>query len=187
MVDRVESTSPSRDGVVSATPAPVTVHKRYKKRRSDCSDPGNRSVEYDRVMSHETTVKQEVDSTDMLQEKVLHPESQKQDSAVATPSFASRYFTTPQTVATDPESGCREVQPNSPHTPIFDLLWDKSSVDFEARQDVVLVIMKNLDQRVPAQVVIPVKFLFRNKSADVFSPSNSIPLTVALSLKQSLC
>jgi hypothetical protein len=191
MVDRVEPTSISHEGVISATPAPATTHKRHSERESNRRpNAGYRSATYHRVVSHETTVKQEADPTSVLQEAVLQPESHKQDSAIATPSFASQYSVTPQKVTTDPKSGCCELRLNPPHTPIFDLLWGgKPSVDFEARlrRDIVLVIMDNLDQRIPARVAIPIKSCLQNKHADVFSPPNSIHLKVAQLLEQKLC
>jgi hypothetical protein len=124
MVDRVESTSIPREGVISATPAPATIHKRHSERESDLrSNAGYRSAACHRVVSHETIVKQEADPTSVLQGAVLRPESHKQDSAIATPYFISQHSVTPQKVTTGPEPGCDELRLNLPHTPMFDLLW----------------------------------------------------------------
>jgi hypothetical protein len=154
MVERMGSTSIPHEGVISATPAPATIHKRHSEHKSDRSNAGS---EYDHILSHGTTIEQEVGSISVLQEAVLHPEPHKQDNANVTPSLTSQYSMTPQKVTTNSKSEGHEMERESLPTPIFDLLWGKPSVDFGAREDVVLVIMKNLDQRVPAQVNIPVK------------------------------
>jgi hypothetical protein len=103
MVDRVESTSPSRDGVVSATPAPVTVHKRHDGCTPNRSDIVPKNPEDKCTLNYQTTVKRELDSFSAPPGKVVHPELHKRNNTALTPSIFPQKPMATQTAANRPQ------------------------------------------------------------------------------------
>jgi hypothetical protein len=154
MVDCVESTSPSRDGVVSA---PVTVHKRHDRRTPNRSDTVSKNPEDNCTSNYQNTIKRELDSFSVPTGKVVHPESHKRNNNTLTPSIFPQNSMATQTAANRPQHKNREICSKSIHTPIIDLLWGKIKFDDEKGQEVVEVIMRRLNRRVSAEVVLSTK------------------------------
>jgi hypothetical protein len=159
MVDRVESTPIPREGVISATPAPVTVHKRHDRRTSTHSDTIPNNPEDNCTSNYQNTVKRELDSFSVPPGKVVHPESHKRNNNTLTPSIFPQNSMATQTAANRTQHKNRESWSKSIHTPIVDLLWGKIKFDDEEGQEVVEVIMRGLNRRVSAEVFFSTKLL----------------------------
>jgi hypothetical protein len=160
MVNRMESTSLPREGVVSATPAPITVHQKLTKHMPTHHITRQRisetETEVEDSMNPEIAVKQEAGSTSISPEVVLDPESHKRDNTTFTSLPSSLYPANTQKSTITPKIKGRKIHSDALHPPILHLLWGKDNFDNETPYKILDVVMRRLNRRVAAEVITPI-------------------------------